>query len=65
LVEVERQFITIPDGYVLKGRQPRRLAVQSKRSSAFRAGRRYLAGRRDTAAGQRMTYPALIIQNRR
>lgn len=50
--------------YILKGRRPARPAAQSRRSSAFRAGRKYLAARKDTAAGQQLTYPALTISLR-
>jgi hypothetical protein len=57
----EIKFIQLQGGYVLKGRQRLVKAKQDGRSSAFRAGRRHLAGRKDTAAGQQMTYPALIL----
>lgn len=50
--------------YILKGRRPARPAAQSRRSSAFRAGRPNLALRKDTAAGQQLTYPALTISLR-
>lgn len=47
--------------YILKGSAPDRAAAQSRRSSAFRAGRSVLARRKDTDAGQPLTYPALVI----
>jgi len=62
LVKVELRFVQLSGGYVLKGRRPRRRAAQSNRSSAFRGGRAYLSQRQDTAAGQRLTYPALILR---
>lgn len=39
-------------------------AVQNRRSAAFRAGRSTLTARKDTRAGQQMTYPALLIRPR-
>ncbi|HYF88977.1 hypothetical protein [Azospirillum sp.] len=56
-------FITLQGGYVLKGRSQLRLAKQNRQSSAYRAGRKHLATRKDTAAGQQMTYPALILRS--
>lgn len=41
----------------------RRLAAQDRRSSTFRAGRELLAGRKDTARGQELRYPALVISH--
>jgi hypothetical protein len=34
---------------------------QSRRSSAFRAGKTVLVSRKDTRAGQPLTYPALVL----
>jgi len=62
LVDVELIFTEMPGGYVLKGRQPRRAAKQNNRSSAHRAGRTTLAGRKDTQAGTPMKYPALRLK---
>lgn len=39
----------------------RRQASQNRRSSAFREGRQFLGGRKATAAGQNLSYPALIM----
>lgn len=39
----------------------RRAAAQNRMSSAWRAGREFLSGRKDTAAGQPLTYPALVL----
>ncbi|WP_025884876.1 HK97 gp10 family phage protein [Asaia prunellae] len=49
--------------YLLKGGAARRLAKLDMRSSAFRRGQKYLARRKDLAAGQPVTYPALIISD--
>lgn len=63
----ETRFLNISGGvhpeipYILKGNGRIRLAAQNNRSSAFRAGRTTLAGRKDTAAGQPITYPAIIV----
>jgi hypothetical protein len=63
----ETRFLNIGSGvhpmipYILKGGSPVRAAAQNARSSAFRAGRATLAGRKDTAAGQALTYPAIVI----
>jgi len=71
-VTAERRFIAL-DGigtsgqtlpYILKGKGRRRRAAQTRRSSAYRAGREFLASRRDTAAGSEMTYPALVVRAR-
>lgn len=61
-VHASVSFITLQGGYVLKGRANLQLAKQNRQSSAYRAGRKYLASRKDTAAGQQMTYPALILR---
>jgi hypothetical protein len=63
----EIKFLVLPTGidplvpYRLRGRAPLRRAAQNRRSSAFRAGREFLAARRDTAAGQTLTYPSLLM----
>ncbi|GAB5506680.1 MAG: hypothetical protein Rhirs2KO_18430 [Rhizobiaceae bacterium] len=63
----ETRYLTLPSGihplvpYVLKGGQKREVATANRRSSAFRAGRKYLAGRKDRGAGQVLTYPSLVI----
>jgi len=62
VLKVERQFVWLHGGYVLKGRRRSVRAAQNNRSSAFRGGRAFLSGRADTAAGEPMTYPALLIR---
>lgn len=65
--KAETRFLNISTGvhpeipYILKGRVKVRAAVQNNRSSAFRAGRAFLSARKDTAAGQPLTYPAVVI----
>lgn len=49
--------------YLLKGGAARKLAKLDMRSSAYRRGTKYLARRKDLAAGQPVTYPALIIRD--
>lgn len=67
IVKAETAFLSIGQGvhpsipYILKGGAPRRLAVASNRSGAFRAGRRFLARRKDTAPGQPLTYPSILL----
>ena len=62
-----RVFVTIPPGiypgapYILKGHAHKVRSVASNRSKAHREGRAFLAPRKDTQAGQQMTYPALVI----
>jgi len=63
-VDVTVRYIPLPGGYALKGRQKREYAKEDRRSSAFRAGRALLSGRRDTREGQPMTYPALALRRR-
>lgn len=58
------EFITLRGGYVLAGGAPARRAAQDRRSSAFRAGRKYLRARKDTAKGWALTYPALVMAPR-
>lgn len=53
VLRVERQFVELPGGYVLKGHAARRLIARGKRA---RSGRR---------AGAVMTYPAVVISERR
>lgn len=65
----ETRFLNIGSGvhpeipYILKGNVRIRAAAQNNRSSAFRAGRATLASRKDTAAGQPLTYPAIVINS--
>lgn len=65
----ETRFLNIASGirpeipYILKGHVRVRAAAQNDRSSAFRAGRAILASRKDTAAGQPLTYPAIVINS--
>ncbi|WP_065091636.1 hypothetical protein [Rhizobium leucaenae] len=60
-------FLNIESGvhplipYVLKGHQRTVAVRKSSRSSAHRAGRTTLARRKDTVAGQPLTYPALVL----
>jgi hypothetical protein len=73
IVRVDIRFIDLsgppaiggaPVPWVLKTHGRRRRAAQDARSSAFRAGLQFLAGRTDTAAGQQVRYPALVINLR-
>lgn len=65
----ETRFLNVASGvhpeipYILKGNVRVRTAAQNNRSSAFRAGRATLASRKDTAAGQPLTYPAIVINS--
>ena len=61
MVKVERTFVTLSGGYVLKGKQRTRAASTSRKSSAARGKRTTLARRKDLEAGRPMTYPALRI----
>ncbi|MCO5071138.1 MAG: hypothetical protein M9944_08030 [Rhizobiaceae bacterium] len=67
IVDVETKYLNIAPGvhpsipYILKGGARPRLAAQSSRSSAFRAGRTHLAGRADRASGQALTYPSIVL----
>jgi hypothetical protein len=60
----EIRFIDLADAYVLKGRGRTFAAKQNRRSSAYRAGRARTMVKKDRRAGQRMTYPALVIRPR-
>lgn len=66
--QVRNTYLTLPAGihpsipYILKGSGRLVAAAQNNRSSAFRAGRATLARRKDTEAGQPITYPAIIIK---
>lgn len=59
--------VQVIEGWRAQGKQLgsvnmlRRQARQNNRSSAFREGRAFLSGRRDSMPGQRLTYPALIM----
>ncbi|RWP64917.1 MAG: hypothetical protein EOR08_08360 [Mesorhizobium sp.] len=63
LFTFESKFLNVPAGihavmpYRLKGDGTIRLAVQNRRSSAFRSGRDTLKSK----AGQQLTYPSIII----
>lgn len=61
MLECQIRFITLSDGYILKGKRPDVAAKQNRKSSAFRAGVALLAKRKDTDAGQPLKYPALVI----
>jgi len=50
--------------YVLQTGGRTRAAAQNNRSSVFRAGGTVLARRKDTAAGQKMRYPAVLVTAR-
>jgi hypothetical protein len=65
LFNVEVKYVTLSGGYVLKGRAGKKKAKQNLQSSAFRAGRGTLAARKDTAAGQPLRYPALVISEKK
>lgn len=58
-VSFGRNGYTTP--YILQGHAHRVPVQQSRRSSAFRKGKMFLAPRRDTMKGQQVTYPALTI----
>jgi hypothetical protein len=47
--------------YILKGGAPLQEAAQNNRSSAFRAGRRFLTRRKDRQPGMPITYPSIVI----
>lgn len=64
IITAEKRFISLAGAYILAGRRPLRLAAQDRRSSAFRAGRTHLAARKDTARGQELRYPALVLRQR-
>lgn len=67
LFRFETRYLNIGAGvhpmipYILKGDGQLQAAAQNNRSSAFRAGRATLARRKDTAAGQALTYPSIVI----
>lgn len=70
-ITVSRRFVNLAGTYgrwhapyLLKGNAQRKLAKLNPRSSAFRRGERYLARRKDLAAGQPVTYPALILSEK-
>lgn len=47
--------------YILKTNGPLLAAKQNAKSSAFREGRSHLVHRKDRAAGQAISYPALVL----
>jgi hypothetical protein len=63
----QTKFLNIGSGvhpeipYILKGGGARRRAAQNSRSSAFRAGREFLATRSDRQPGQPISYPSIVI----
>ncbi|NTG20007.1 hypothetical protein G6L00_06065 [Agrobacterium rhizogenes] len=67
LLSCQVTFLNIDGGvhplipYILKGHQRTAAVRQTTRSSAFRAGRSTLSRRKDTEAGQPITYPALVM----
>lgn len=67
LFRFETRFLNIATGvhpeipYILKGGAPLRAAAMNSRSSVFRAGGTHLARRKDTMAGQALTYPSIVI----
>lgn len=62
VIDVELTFVTLSNGYVLKGHQRVRASASSAKSAAFRAGRQTLSPRKDLQAGVAVTYPALKIR---
>ncbi|MDO1582428.1 hypothetical protein [Rhizobium oryzicola] len=66
-VQAEVRFLDLGTGihplipYILKGRQKVRKAKQNMMSLAFREGRATLARRKVLEAGQRLTYPSLVL----
>jgi hypothetical protein len=67
VVSVSTQFLRLHSGiapdlpYILKGAGRVGRAVRSRQSSAYRAGRSTLTLRRDSRAGQPLTYPSLVL----
>lgn len=67
MLNAQVKFLSLPGGihplvpYILKVGQKQVAAAQNNRSSAFRAGRRFLAGRPDRSAGAALTYPSLVM----
>jgi hypothetical protein len=60
----ERIFVTIPGGYILRGRAVRSGLSFDKRRGFFQSSPRRPTNRTDARAGQRLTYPSLIINTR-
>jgi hypothetical protein len=66
-VNVRTRFLKLHAGvgpgvpYILKGHQRQIAAKQNRQSSAFRAGRATLSDRKDSKAGQQLTYPSLVL----
>lgn len=61
-IDAQRIFITIPNGYVLKGRSIRSGLSFSKKAGFVRNHPPHFFFRKDTAAGQQMTYPTLVLR---
>jgi len=68
-IDAQRQFITIPGGYVLRGRAVRSGLSYDKKSRAKPVSKRYIqvapprsTRRADSRAGEMMTYPALVMR---
>lgn len=61
-INLSGSYANVQTPYILKGNAQRKLAKLDMRSSAFRRGQRYLARRKDLAAGQPITYPALVMK---
>lgn len=66
-VQAEVRFLDIGNGihplipYILKGQQRVIAAKENRMSLAFREGRATLSRRKDLEAGERLTYPSLIL----
>jgi hypothetical protein len=61
-ITAQRIFITLPDGYVLKGRQRSSGLHFNKKTKQFEHSRpSRVTDRKDSREGQQMTYPALIL----
>lgn len=61
-INLSGSYADVRTPYILKGNAQRKLAKLDMRSSAFRRGQRYLARRKELAAGQPITYPALVLK---
>jgi hypothetical protein len=65
IVKVDVRYLELPGGYVLKGRQRSTAKTYAARIQAGGAnvrGRSYVTARKDSKAGQKLTYPALVIE---
>lgn len=62
---VERKFITLPGGYILKGRGRRSgLAYDKKTKRFYQRHQGYVSDEKDRGAGAEMTYPSVVMSER-